>query len=412
MSTSFTAIKISDSVYWVGAIDWGVRNFHGYTTEHGTTYNAYLIMSDKPTLVDTVKKVFEAEMFARIASVIDPKEIEYIVSNHAEPDHSGSLAEAIELINPEKVFASAVGVQTLKKYYSLGIELSAVKTGDSLDLGNRTLQFIETKMIHWPDSMISHLKEEHLLFSQDAFGMHLASTERFDDELPWDLLQTQAADYYANIVTLYSPQVQKLLSLIAESQLKFEIVAPDHGPVWRTPKGIEKIVELYDRWSKRHVKNKIVIVYDTMWKSTEKMARAVEEGAKVHGAHVIVLPLTANDRSAVAKEMLDAAAIVVGTPTLNNNIFPSLADVLTYVKGLKFKTPVGAVFGSYGWSGEATKQAAEYLCSMGCEVLGEVKCAYAPNETVLKECVELGRKVAEKVKNDIMSLRGAPHSTG
>lgn len=399
MTTPFTAIKITDSVYWVGAIDWGVRNFHGYTTACGTTYNAYLIMADKPTLVDTVKKGFEAEMFARIASVIDPQKIEYIVSNHSEPDHSGSLAEAIERTNPEKVFASVIGVQTLKKHYTLGIELTPVSTGESLSLGNKTLQFTETKMIHWPDSMISYLKEEHLLFSQDAFGMHLASTERFDDELSWDLLQTQAADYYANIVTLYSSQVQKLLQLVAESQLKFEIVAPDHGPIWRTHKGIEKIVELYDQWSKRQVKNKIVIVYDTMWKSTEKMARAVEEGAKSHGAHVIVLPLTANDRSAVAKEMLDAAAIIVGTPTLNNNIFPSLADALTYVKGLKFKTPIGAVFGSYGWSGEGTKQAVEYLSGMGCEVLGEVKCVYVPDEEVLKKCVELGKVVAERVKH-------------
>ncbi len=396
------AIKISDSVYWVGAIDWGVRNFHGYNTDKGTTYNAYLIMADKITLVDTVKSGFEKELLARISSVVSPEKIDYIISNHSEPDHSGTIPEIAKIIKPEKIFASVMGEQALKAHYrDAGLTVVPVKDGETLSLGNRTVKFIETRMIHWPDSMMSYLVEEKLLISQDAFGMHLASSERFDDELPWPLLEKQSADYYANIITLYSPMVAKLLEKVEQSGLEINMVAPDHGPVWRSMDNFKQMFAFYKKWAARVLSRKIVIVYDTMWKSTEKMARYIEDGAASAGVQVKMLPLSSCERSMVASEMLDAAALIVGSPTLNNNLFPSLADALTYVKGLKFRTPFGGVFGSYGWSGEGTKQLRAYLDSMGVEVLGEVTSKYVPDEAAQKACVELGKTIAEKVKTII-----------
>lgn len=397
MSEFMEAVPLTDSVYWVGAIDWNIRDFHGYKTGRGTTYNAYLILAEKVTLVDTVKQGFFEEMLARIASIVDPGKIDYVISNHAEPDHSGSLLQAIEAVKPAKVFASKMGVKTLKAYYGEALDVAAVNDAETLDLGGKRLTFMETPMVHWPDSMFSYLPEEKLLFSQDAFGMHLASGERCADELPWELLEKQAASYYANIITLYSPQVVKLLKKTAESGLEFSLVAPDHGPVWRDMKSFAKLLALYKKWSNRELGRKIVIVYDTMWKSTEKMARAIEEGVRQSGIKVISLCLSSCGRSEVADEMLDAAGLIVGSPTLNNNLFPSLADVLTYLKGLRFRTPYAAVFGSYGWSGEAISQAKDQLTAMGAEIVGEVKAQYRPGVEILQACFDLGRATAQKV---------------
>ena len=402
MSQGFKAVKISDSVYWVGAIDWGIRYFHGYSTARGTTYNAFLIMADKITLIDSVKKGFCGELLERIASVIDPEKIDYIVSNHAEPDHSGSLPEVIRTIKPEKVFASKMGVKALDAHFGdVGIEVTAVDNGGELSLGNLTLNFIETRMLHWPDSMFSYLVEEKVLFSQDAFGMHLATSERFDDELPWNLLVNMSEDYYANIITLYSKFVQGLLEKVAQSGLEFRIVAPDHGPVWRNMDNFSEILAKYERWSARETSKKAVVIFDTMWHATENMARIIEEGIASTGVEVRTMPLQACSRSEVATEMLEASAIVVGTPTLNNNLFPSVCDALTYIKGLKFETPFGASFGSFGWSGEGVPQVKNILEEMGCEIVGTIKAKYVPDKNVLKQCFDLGVEIGNKINSTI-----------
>jgi flavorubredoxin len=402
MSQGFKAVKISDSVYWVGAIDWGVRYFHGYSTARGTTYNAFLIMADKITLIDSVKKGFCDELLARVASVVDPEKIDYIVSNHAEPDHSGSLSKVIETIKPEKVFASKMGVKALDAHFGdMGIEITPVENGGELSLGNLTLNFIETRMLHWPDSMFTYLVEEKVLFSQDAFGMHLATSERFDDELPWHLLESMSEDYYANIITLYSKFVRGLLKKVAESGLEFNLVAPDHGPIWRNMDNFGKILQKYDRWSARKTSRKAVVIFDTMWHATENMARVIEEGIASTGVEVRTMPLQSCSRSEVATEMLEASAVVVGTPTLNNNLFPSVCDVLTYIKGLKFETPLGAAFGSFGWSGEGVPQVKNILEEMGCEIVGTVKAKYVPDENVFKDCFDLGVEIGNKINSTI-----------
>ncbi|MEJ2745116.1 MAG: FprA family A-type flavoprotein, partial [bacterium] len=322
--SDFNAVKISERVYWVGAIDWSIRDFHGYSTRRGTTYNAYLVMGEKVILVDTVRAPFKDELLSRIASVVDPKRIDYIISNHSEMDHSGCLAKLIELVQPERVFASAMGVKTLTDHFNLGQGIQVVKDGERIRLGNVDLVFAETRMLHWPDSMVTYLPDDALLFSQDAFGMHLASSERFDDEISGDLLKFEAGKYYANILMPFSALVAKLPEKLKQNGIAPKIIAPDHGPIWR--RGVATILEWYERWAARRPARKAVIVYDTMWGSTHRMARAIEEGLTDGGVSTKLLKLGANHRSDAATELLDAGALLVGSPTINNGIFPTVAD--------------------------------------------------------------------------------------
>ena len=398
MKEIFRAIRVTEDVWWVGAIDWNIRDFHGYQTRRGSTYNAYLILADIITLIDTVKAPFREEMMARIASVVDPGKIEYIVSNHSEMDHSGALPEVIRTVNPKKVFASAVGAKTLTELFPLDREITAVKDGETLSLGNRTLTFLETRMLHWPDSMFAYLSEEELLFSQDAFGMHYASLERFADECDPALLAYEAATYYANIILPYSPLVLKLIEKVTAAGLSFRIIAPDHGPIWRKETG--GIIGSYAKWAAQKPEAKAVVVYATMWHSTEMMARAISEGLAAGGLHVKLMSMDEVHRSDVVYELLGAGALAVGSPTLNNHLLPNMADILTYLRGLKPRNLIGAAFGSYGWSGEAVKQIEEILAEMKVEKAGEgIRVKNVPDAGVLARCYEFGRTMAGTVRS-------------
>jgi flavorubredoxin len=396
MKDIYSAVKVSDHVYWVGAIDWTIRDFHGYTTPHGSTYNAYLVMADEITLIDTVKAPFMEEMLSRIKSVVDPAKIKYIISNHSEMDHSGCLPQVIDLIKPKKVFASVMGTKTLKELFHDQREITPVKDGETLSLGNMELIFMETRMIHWPDSMFTYLAKDQLLFSQDAFGMHWATLERFADELPAANLEYEAATYYANIVLPYSPIVLKALDKVMATGWSIKIFAPDHGPVWR--KDLGWIIELYKKWASQKPTAKAVVVYGTMWHSTEKMARAISEALSVAGIQVKLLSMNETHRSEVAYEVLNAGALIVGSPTLNNNILPQMADVMTYLKGLKPANLIGAAFGSYGWSGESVKDMEGLLKEMKVEISAEaVSVKNVPDRSVLEKCAELGRTIAAEL---------------
>jgi flavorubredoxin len=391
------AIKLNDHVYWVGAIDWGLREFHGYQTQ-GTTYNAYLILADKVTLVDTVKASFLDEMLERIASVIEPSRIDYIISNHSEMDHSGSLPRAIDIIKPEKVIASREGRKALSEHFSLNQEISAVGDGEKLGLGNLTLSFFETRMIHWPDSMFTYLVEDGILFSNDAFGMHLASSERFDDQIVEYVLEYEAAKYYANIILPFSNLVAKLMAKLPELNLKLKMIAPDHGPVWRTH--IDKIIKLYNRWSDLQPTLKAIVTYDTMWHSTEKMALAIADGLLEGGAQPKVMPLSTFHNSDIVTEIMDSGALVVGSPTFNSGILPTVAALLSYLKGLKVRHVLGGAFGSYGWSPASVKQINEILASMRIDAFGEgVQAKYVPDQDDLARCNEFGKEIALKLKS-------------
>ena len=399
MSETFKAIKVTDNVYWVGAIDWDVRNFHGHLTSRGTTYNAFLILADKVTLIDTVKAPFFDQMMARIASVIEPEKIDYIVSNHAEMDHSGGLPRIIEAIKPENIFASKMGQKALDAHFHMDRQITAVADGETLDLGNMKLTFVETRMCHWPDSMVSYLHERELLFSQDAFGMHLASYERFADELDRDVLADESGKYYANILLPLSTFVNKALTKVSDLGISLSIVAPDHGPIWRRKEDIEGIIGNYARWAAQEPTNKAVVVYDTMGGSTAKMAMAIGEGLAARGTKAKLMSMSACHRSDVATELLDAGALIVGSPTINNNIFPSIADVMTYTKGLKPCNLVAAAFGSYGWSGEAPKHLHAMLKEMRLTVVAEpLRVNYVPNDAALGQCRKLGEALAKQIQ--------------
>jgi flavorubredoxin len=393
---AFKAVKLTDSVYWVGAVDWTVRDFHGYQTDRGTTYNAYLILADRITLVDTVKAPFTNELLARVASVVDPSKIDFIVSNHAEMDHSGGLPAVVETVRPERVYASVMGAKAL---FEQGLirEVNEVKDGETLSLGNRTLTFLETRMLHWPDSMMSYLGDERVLFSQDGLGMHLASSERFADEIPDEILEAEGARYFGNILLPYSAMVLKLLERVKGMGIPIDVVAPDHGPIWR--KDVGRILEMYARWATQAPARKALVVYDTMWGSTDLMARAIAEGVQAGGSTVKMMKLRASHRSDVAAEIIDSGALLVGSPTLNNGIFPTVADAMTYLKGLRPANLVGAAFGSYGWSGESVPELRSILDAMKVEPVGEdVRVKYLPDAGGLKRCYDLGLRVAELLK--------------
>jgi len=397
MSNAFKAVKVSDRVYWVGAVDWGLRNFHGYKTSRGSTYNAFLILADKITLVDTVKPQFYDEMMTRIASVTDPANIKFVISNHSEMDHSGALPRLMKELNPEKLIASSQGVKALKAHFNWDQHVDVVKTGDKLDLGNTTLSFIETRMLHWPDSMFTFLEEEGLLFSNDAFGMHLATAERFAEQVdPW-ILKRECAKYYANILLHLSPVVKRLLDKLPSFNLDIKIIAPDHGPIWR--KNPEQILQHYHEWAEQRPSNKAVVLYDTMWSSTARMAAAVCDGLSEGGAKVELMPLAGAHRSDVLTEVLDAGALLVGSPTINNQIYPTVADVMNYLKGLKPQNLIGVSFGSYGWSGEAVKHLDLIMKEMNIELLQEgLRINYVPTAKDLVACRSLGLDIAARLK--------------
>ncbi|SFN06320.1 FprA family A-type flavoprotein [Thermodesulforhabdus norvegica] len=397
------AVEIKPGVYWVGAIDWNIRDFHGYSTYMGTTYNAFLIVDRDITLVDTVKKPFVGELLERVSQIVNPKDIRYLVVNHVEMDHSGGVPEVVSAIEPEKVICSEMGRKALlRHYHNPDWPYHVVSTGDVISIGSKELHFLETRMLHWPDSMFTYIPQDRLLISSDAFGQHWATSQRFDDEVDGEELMRHAAKYYANIILLYSPLVQKLLEKVKSLNLDIDMIAPDHGLIWRS--NPRRIIEAYDRWSRQIARAKAVVVYDTMWKSTEKMAHAVAEGLMAEEIEVKLMSLKACHRSDVVTEILDAKGVAVGSPTLNNGLFPTVADLLTYLKGLKPAGKLGLAFGSYGWSGEAARIIADYLRDMKFELVQDpLRVNYVPGKDELKDCFEAGKKLGAKIKESLSS---------
>jgi len=387
-------LEIADGIYWVGSIDWNIRDFHGYSTYQGTTYNAYLILDEKITLIDAVKKEFSDELISNISQIIDPKKIAYVISNHTEMDHSGGIARVMHKIGEEKpLFCSKMGHKNLARHFDQKWNYRPVENGEELSLGKRTLTFLETRMLHWPDSMFSYIKEDKLLFSSDAFGQHYAGLERFDDEIG-DAIMPHAKKYFANILLPYSPLILKLVDTVTEMGLELDMVCPDHGIMWR--KDPAKIINAYVEWSRQKPKRKALVVYDTMWQSTEKMAGAIVDALGQQGVDARPMHLRKWHRSDIMTEVLDAGAIIVGSPTLNNGLFPTISDLLTYMKGLKPQNKIAASFGSYGWSGESVKLINSQLEDMKFEVIDPgVRIQYVPDEKSLDACYELGSKIAQ-----------------
>ncbi len=388
------AIQLSSGVYWVGAIDWNGRDFHGFTTPGGTTYNSYLVVGEKTALIDTVKAPFSGEMLRRISQIIDPSKLDYIVVNHMEPDHSGSLAE-VRKLSGAKILISRRGIDILNGYFqnsgSENWNLEIVKTGDQLDLGGKTLMFLEATMLHWPDSMETFLKEDKILFSNDGFGQHIATSKRYDFEVG-DVIP-DAAEYYANILMPFHLPLIRYLKVLEELEIKPLQIAPSHGIIWK--QDLKKILEAYSSWANGEVKEKVLVIYDTMWESTEIMAREIAEAVRAEGVEVKLLHLRKNTRNHIMKEILDASAFAVGSPTLNNGLFPTVGDFIVYLKGLRPQKKKAVAFGSYGWGGGAVKAIEQELKTAGIEVLEPgLQVRYRPYEKELERCRKLGERLA------------------
>ena len=390
--------EIKKDIHWVGAIDWNIRDFHGYSTYRGTTYNAFLVKDQKIALFDTVKKSHTGELLHRIARVADPASIDYLIVNHVEMDHSGALPEVIERVKPEKIFCSPMGEKAIMEHFHpQDWPLHVVRSGDTIDLGSRRVQFLETRMLHWPDSMFSYIPENKLLISSDAFGQHFATSERFDDQVDFSELMRQTTKYYANILTLYSPLIRKLLAKVEEMNLDIDMIAPDHGLIWRSH--IPDVLRAYDDWSRGKGRRKVLVIYDTMWESTHKMAKAITSAVSEEGVSVKMINLAVTHRSEVMTDVLDAKAVVLGSSTLNNGLLPRMAGFLMYMRGLRPGNKIGAAFGSYGWSGEAVKLMNAAMEEMKFDLVDPgVRIKYVPNHDSLRECTVLGKKIAALVK--------------
>lgn len=375
--------ELKPGIYYVGVVDWNLRNFHGYSIHNGTTYNAYLIVDEKIALIDTVKAPFAKELLDRISEIINPADIDYLISNHVEMDHSGSIPAVIAAApNAVLVTSSPNGVKGLKAHYGNNFNFQEVKAGDTLSLGKRSLTFVGTPMLHWPDNMVTYCPEEKILFSNDAFGQHFTSSNHFDDEVDLANVMYATKGYYANILMPFGAQAKKALDIV--EGLDIEMIAPSHGIIWRSH--IQDVLKAYHQFADGVAEDKALVIYDSMWHSTEAMAHSIVEGFSKKGTPVALFDLKENDLSDIATEVLTARCLVIGSPTLNNNMLPNVAALLSYLKGLQPKGKKGFAFGSYGWGGQSIGMVNQALEELGVEIIMDpVKLNYIPSREQLKD---------------------------
>jgi len=386
-------MEIKKGIYWVGVVDWNMRTFHGhtYTTKRGTTYNAYLIIDDKITLIDTVLGSFSQEFLNNIREIIDPAKINYIIANHVETDHSGAMPELMKICPQAKVFGTAKCKEGLEKHYHQNWDFQIVKTGDKLNLGKRELTFFEAPMIHWPDSMFTYCASEKLLLPNDAFGQHLATSERFDDQVSDCILMDEAEKYYANILWPLAKIIAKKLDELGKLNLEIDMIAPSHGIIWR--KDPNKIVNAYLNWTQSTGNKRVTIFYETMWSSTEKMAREIAKGIEDAGVEVSLFDVAQADRTELIKELFESKGYLVGSSTHDNDMLPTIAGVLEFLKGLRPQGKVAGVFGSFGWAGGAVKNIESLLQGAGINlVVPGLGLQYVPDQAGLRQCYNFGKE--------------------
>jgi anaerobic nitric oxide reductase flavorubredoxin len=389
-------VAVAEDIFWVGVVDWNIRDFHGYTTCRGTTYNAYLILDQKTVLVDTVKHTFGKELIRNVCDITNPEKIDYIIVNHVEMDHSSGLPMMAEKAKNATIIASQKGKEAIICHYGDHFKIQTVNTGDELKLGDRTLKFVEAPMLHWPDSMFTYVVPDKILMPNDAFGQHLASSQRFDDEVDEHILMEEATKYYANILMPLGALITRKIQEVSQLGIAPKMIAPSHGIIWRS--NPSRIVNAYLQWSEGKSKKKIAIVYDTMWGSTDKMAHAIAEGAISQGLEVKLMKLRATDLTEIVTQILGSKAVIVGSPTLNNQMFPTLGYFLTYISGLKPKGKIWSFFGSYGWGGGAVRNMIEMVRKAGFEVHEPgIEVKYIPSAEDLKRCFELGKQIAAEI---------------
>lgn len=392
-------VQVADHIYWVGAIDWDVRMFHGHTyhTHRGTTYNAYLIVDEKIALVDTVLPGFEEEMMRRIAEIVDPAKIDYLIANHGELDHAGAIPHVLRSAPNATLIHSKRGAESIGKYHPDGWSKQVVGTGDTLRLGRKTLSFLEAPMLHWPDSMFTYIPEDKVLLPNDAFGQHLASSYRFADEVEPAVLWDEATKYFANILTPFSKLVVRKVEEVIKLGLEIEVIAPSHGTIWR--KNPLQIVEQYVKWAQGEARPRVVVVYETMWGSTTQMAHAIVEGIGETGVEARLYAVPQTDHTTIIGDLLEAKGVLVGSATHNRRPLLNISAILEDLKGLQPVNKIGAAFGSSGWGGGATKILEEGLRESGVEVvLDSIEVRWRPDRDEIKQSMEFGRAFAEQVE--------------
>jgi flavorubredoxin len=393
-------IPVKNNVSWVGKIDWELRKFHGneLSTHRGSTYNSYLIKEEKVALIDTVWGPFAKEFVRNLSTEIDLKKIDYVIANHGETDHSGALPELMRQIPDTPIYCTANGVKSLKGQYHEDWDFKVVKTGDRLSLGKKELIFIEAPMLHWPDSMFSYLTGDNILFSNDAFGQHLASESMFNDTVNQSELMYEALKYYANILTPFSALAEKKINEVLSLNLPIDIICTSHGVMWRdNPK---QIIETYLKWANKYKENQITILYDTMWSGTRVMAEQIAKGIVQADKTVTVklINIGRSDKNDAMTEIFKSKAILVGSPTINKGILTAIASLLDEIRGLGFKEKKAAAFGCYGWSGESVRLINDYLKAAGFIVVDDgLKLLWNPDEAGRKSCVDYGRNLAKKL---------------
>lgn len=387
---------IKNNVFWVGKIDWELENFHGadFLLNHGSSQNAYLITEEKTVLIDTVWRPHSSEFVDNLAGEIDLNKIDFIIANHGEVDHSGSLPALMEKIPNTPIYCTANAVKSLVgQYHHPEWNYNIVKTGDSLDIGNgKKLVFLEMRMMHWPDSMATYLTGDNILFSNDSFGQHYAVQELFDDRADACLLWAEAIKYYSNILNPFSPLVKKKIEEVLALNLQLDIIAPSHGAIWRN-NPIE-IVEKYHEWSNNYKEDQITIAYDTMWDGTMKLAHKIgEEISRISPAtKVKIFNISKSNKNDIITEVFKSKAIAVGSPTVVQSILSSVGGWLDFLKEMRFKDKKAAVFGCYGWSGESTKVLREKLIDAGFDVVEpEIKCNWNPNDEDYQKATEVAK---------------------
>ncbi|MEN6591664.1 MAG: FprA family A-type flavoprotein [Methanobacterium sp.] len=402
------SVKIKEGIYWVGVLDWDIRTYHGYTL-NGTSYNAYLVFGeDKVALIDNTYPGSSDQMWGRIQDAFQKEgkdlQIDVVVQNHVEKDHSGALLEIHKKFPESPIYCTEIAVKGLLKHYPAleGADFKVVTTGDTLDLGGKTLAFLDAFLLHWPDSMFTLLVEEGILFPNDAFGQHLCFAQRYADEIPEYVLMDGAQKFYANLITPLSKLVLKKFKEVQDLGLleQIEMIAPSHGQIWTDPM---KIIGAYSDWATGACKDKITIIYDTMHYSTQKMAYAIAEGVMSEGVDVKMYYLHEDERSEIVKDILDSKAIALGAPTIYDEPFPSVGDLIFYLRGLKFnrtgRERLAVTFGSMGGQGGAPENLADNLKDCGFQVKSQQEIYYVPNADELEQCFITGQKLAQEIKN-------------
>ena len=385
--------EISDEVYWVGARDWNRRIFDALIPlPQGTTYNAYLVRGgDKTALIDTVNPGFEEELVARIAQVSDAASLDYVIMNHAEPDHAGAIPHIMELSKGAQLVTTEKGAKMAQRYYGVPPErITTVQDSDTIGLGGKTLKFIDAPWLHWPETMFTYLVENKVLFPCDFLGFHCAYGF-YDDEV--EEFTPFAQRYFGEIMMPFSKMGQKALGKL--NDLDIQIIAPSHGPIHRNP---ERILDAYRRWTMGETKAKAIVVYVTMWNSTEAMIKTMVDSLMAEGVEVGLHNLVYADLGDVARDLVDSRAIVLGTPTVLGGMHPLAIYAAHLVKALRPPLKYGAVLSSYGWGGGAVKQAAEILEPTKVEVVGALEVHGPPAAEDYQQIADLGKKLSAKIK--------------